>query len=210
MRCLLFTALLLAAAPASAQMVAPLTTSDGRIACTQGQTGIGRPSDWRAVRDDKALGGWALAEMAKDTTQLHFPICVSEQTTAIDVDAYLRFKPVSGTVARSAGLMLRARTASDYYVVVANALDSSVRLYRVERGRRGQVAVKTDVPIETGRWHEMRVTLIKDSFTVTLDGTQVLTATDRTLGLPGNVGVWSQSDSVTYFGALAVAAPGAH
>ena len=51
MRFPLALALLLLASPASAQLVVPLTTPDGRVACTQGMTGIGRPPDWQAVAD---------------------------------------------------------------------------------------------------------------------------------------------------------------
>ena len=46
MRFLLFVAAILLAFPASAQLVVPLTTPDGRVACTQGMTGIGRPATW--------------------------------------------------------------------------------------------------------------------------------------------------------------------
>src|SRR5471030_1495728 len=206
MRWLAFLAVFLPAWAAAAQLVAPLTTSDGRIACTQGATGIGRVAAWKAVADPRALGGWALAETAGDTTDLHFPLCISEQTMVLDVDAILRFRPVSGTVARTGGLILRARSAKDYYVVAANALDGSVRLYRMQNGRRGQIASK-DVAIATGQWHELRVILVKDRFKVSLDGSEILTASDAGLGFPGMVGVWSQSDSLTYFGALVVAAP---
>jgi hypothetical protein len=206
MRCFAFLAMFLLALPASAQLVAPLTTSDGRVACSQGVTGIGRPPGWKAVAEPRALGGWALAETTGDTTELHFPICISEQTVALDVDAILRFKPVSGTVARTGGIVLRARSGAEYYVVAANALDGSIRIYRMEKGRRAQIAAK-DVAIATGQWHELRVVLVKDSFKVSLDGSEVLSASDRGLGLPGTLGVWSQADSVTYFGALVVAAP---
>src|ERR1700736_2261143 len=114
MRSLIFLTLLLPAAPAHAQLVAPLTTSDGRIACLQGMTGVGRATRWEAVPDKQALGGWALAETAGDATDLRFPLCISTQTVARDLDATLRFKIVSGTRAQVAGLMLRAQSASDY------------------------------------------------------------------------------------------------
>jgi hypothetical protein len=206
MRLLIFLAVLMAMRPAFSQLVAPLTTSDGRVACIQGETGIGRPPAWEAVPDPQALGGWALTETAGDRTELHFPLCMSGQTVALDVDATLRFKPVSGTVARSAGIVLRAQNANDYYVVAANALDGAVRLYRVQGGRRAQVAAK-DAAIATGRWHKLRVILKGDKFQVFLDDVSLFSATDRTLPVPGTVGVWSQSDSVTHFGSLLVAPP---
>jgi hypothetical protein len=207
MRSLAFLLTLLFASPTFAQLVAPLTTSDGHVACIQGETGIGRPPDWQAVRDPKALGGWALAETAGDTTELHFPFCVSTQTIVFDVDAVLRFKPVSGTAARTGGIVLRATNATDYYVVAANALDGSVRLYRMQGGRRAQLAGKDQLQITTGDWHSLRIVLARDHFTVWLDDKQVLSATDHSLPFSGAIGVWSQSDSITHFGSLLVAPP---
>jgi hypothetical protein len=205
MRGLLMIACLLLATPAAAQLVVPLTTPDGRVACTQGMTGIGRAVAWKAIADPGALGGWALTETAGDATNLRFPLCISEQTVGRDVDATLRFKPVSGTHARAAGLVLRAQNANDYYVVRADALDGSVRLYRMQRGRRAQIATK-DVEIKTGEWQALRVVLVNDRFEVSLDGTKLFDATDRSLIQGGALGVWSQADSVTYFGSL-LAAP---
>jgi hypothetical protein len=206
MRGLIFFVILLLASPAFAQQVAPLTTSDGKIACIQGETGIGRPPAWKAVPDSKALGGWALAETAGDTTELHFPICISPQVAALDIDATLRFEPISGTVARSAGIVLRAQNATDYYVVSANALDGSLRIYRMQGGRRAQIAATTTT-IATGQWHKLRVILIGNDFQVSLDDVSLLKATDRSLPLPGAVGIWSQSDSLVHFGSLLVQAP---
>ena len=148
MRFLLALAMLLVASPAFAQLVVPLTTADGRVACTQGMTGVGRPPNWQPVADPDAPDGWALAETAGDPADLRFPLCISPQAVARDFDATLRFKPISGTRAQVAGLMFRAQSASDYYVVRANALDNSVRLYRMEKGKRSQLASK-EAPIES-------------------------------------------------------------
>jgi hypothetical protein len=204
MRCLAFTAALALAFPAAAQQVAPLTTSDGRVACTQGQTGVGMPAIWQAVPDPAALGGWALSETAGDATDLRFPLCISEQTVARDLDATLRFNPVGGRHARAAGLVLRAQSATDYYVVRADAIEGSVRLYRMQRGRRAQIAAK-EVEIASDRWQALRVVLVRDRFEVWLDDAPLFKATDAGLMLPGTVGVWSQADSVIRFGSLLVA-----
>src|SRR4051812_39205935 len=187
-------------------MVAPLTLSDGRIACTQGMTGVGRAGAWKAVADPAALGGWALSETAGDATDLRFPLCISEQTVARDVDATLRFKAIGGSHARAAGLVLRAQSAVDYYVVRADALEGSVRLYRMQRGRRALVTGK-EVEVASDRWHALRVVLKGGSFEVSLDDKELFTATDESLPHAGTVGVWSQADSVILFGSLVVAPP---
>jgi len=206
MRFLLFVAAILLAFPASAQMVVPLTTADGRVACTQGMTGIGRPATWQAVADPDGPDGWVLTETAADPADLRFPLCVSEQATARDFDATLRFKPVSGTRAQVGGFIFRAQSANDYYVVRANSLDGSVRLYRMEKGKRSQLAGK-EVPIEADKWHSLRVIASNDHIEVMLDGKPLFDATDRSLPRPGPMGVWSQADSVTHYGSLLVGPP---
>jgi hypothetical protein len=205
MRFLLFLALLLPL-PAAAQLIAPLTLPDGRIACTQGKTGAGRVTDWKAVPESSAPGGWALSETAGDATDLRFALCISEQTVARDVDATLRFKAVGGSHARAAGLVLRPQSANDYYVIRADALEGSVRLYRMMRGRRAQIAAK-DVEVASGQWHALRVILKGNNFEVSLDDVPLFKATDTSLPQPGTVGVWSQADSIILFGSLLVAPP---
>ena len=203
MRFLLALAMLLVASPAFAQLVLPLTTADGRVACTQGMTGVGRPPSWQPVADPDAPDGWALAETAGDPADLRFPLCISGQTVTRDFDATLRFKPISGTRAQVAGLMFRAQSASDYYVVRANALDNSVRLYRMEKGKRSQLASK-EASLEAGKWHSLRVIAANERFEVALDGKPLFDVTDRSLPQAGPLGVWSQADSVTRYGSLLV------
>ncbi len=206
MRSPIFLGLLILATPAAAQMVAPLTTSDGKIACTQGSTGVGRANQWEAVADKAALGGWALAETAGDATDLRFPLCVAAQIVARDVDATLRFKIVSGTRAQVAGLMLRAQSGSDYYVARASATDGTVRFYRMAGGRRAELANKK-APVTLGEQHALRVIAKRDRFEIFFDDTSLFTVTDASLPVPGPVGVWSQADSVTHFQSLLVANP---
>ena len=191
--------------PAQAQMVAPLTTADGKIACLQGITGVGHTTQWEAVKDPVALGGWALSETGGDATDLHFPLCVSVQTVARDVDATLRFKAIGGTHARAAGLIVRGQSANDYYVVRADALEGSVRLYRMAGGRRALIKAQDKADVASDQWHALRVIAKGNSFDVSLDDKPMFKATDSSLMLPGTVGVWSQADSLIRFGSLVVA-----
>lgn len=203
---LLLLPLFLLALPAQAQLVVPLTTPDGRVGCTQGKTGIGRTPAWKAIADPDGPSGWVLAETDADATEQRFPLCISEPTTGRDFDATLRFKPISGTKAQVAGFVFRAQSANDYYVVRANALDNTVRLYRMDKGRRSQLGSK-DAPIALGQWHSLRVIAVNDKYEVSLDGKELFTATDRSLVTSGALGVWSQADSLTHYGSLLVGPP---
>lgn len=203
---LLLLPLLFVATQAAAQLVVPLTTPDGRVGCTQGKTGIGRPAAWKAVRDPDGPDGWALVESEPDATDQRFPLCISEQATGRDLDATLRFKPVAGTKDQVAGFMFRAQSASDYYLVRVNARDDSVRLYRVDKGKRSQLAAK-EAPVNLGQWHSLRVIAANDRIEVSLDGKPLFSTTDRSLVQSGAIGVWSQADSVTHYGSLLVGPP---
>ena len=150
--------------------------------------------------------GWALVESEPDPTDQRFPLCISEQASGRDFDATLRFKPISGSRDQVAGFMFRAQSANDYYVVRANARDNSVRLYRMDKGKRSQLGMK-EAPVTLGRWHSLRVVAVGDRFEVALDGKTLFDVTDRTLMQPGPVGVWSQGDSVTHYGSLLIGPP---
>ena len=82
-----FLAVFFASAPGWAQYVVPLATADGKVGCTQGMTGIGRPQHWEAVKDKDAQNGWALTETTGDPTDLHFPFCIDTQATVRDFEA---------------------------------------------------------------------------------------------------------------------------
>jgi hypothetical protein len=201
----LFLVFFLAASPAGAQYVAPLATPDGKVGCTQGMTGIGRPQRWEAVKDDSAPGGWALAETTGDSTDLHFPFCIDTQAMARDFDAGLRFKILSGTREQAAGLMFAARDATDYFVVRASARDKTIKLYRMLGGRRSLLASK-DAPVTLGKWHVLRVVASKGRIEASLDGASAF-VTDAGQLQPGSLGVWTQSDSLVHFGSLLVGVP---
>jgi len=192
--------------PALAQALAPLVTAEGKVACIQGMTGIGHPSRWEAVPDSEASYGWALTETGEDATDMHFPICICQGLAARDVSATLRFSPISGSKAQTAGLVLRAQSANDYYVVAANALDGSVRLFRMFGGRRAQLAAK-DGTIAANQWHDLKVTLVGDRFEVWLDQVLKFNTSDKNLERPGAIGVWTQADSLIRFGALVIGPP---
>lgn len=198
--------LTLMATPAPAQTAISLVTPDGRVGCVQGMTGIGRPQAWQGIADPDGPGGWVLVETANDATDLRFPLCMLPGAVTRDIEATLRFRIVSGTRERVAGLVLRAQDAANYYVVRASALDGSVKFYRVQNGRRGQLGGK-EAPVKAGQWQVLGVKLVADKFEVSLDGAPLFTATDRGLPQPGAIGVWSQADSLTHFGVLTVANP---
>jgi len=171
-------------------------------------TGKGRPGDWKILADGTAPSpAQVLAQTDDDATSYRFPVCVVDGVTAVDLDLSVRFKPVSGSVDQAAGLVWRYRDPDNYYIVRANALENNVVLYKVEKGKRtdldprgtGAFAYGKKARVPSGAWSTLRVVAKGGAFETYLNGEKLFDVDDATFTAPGQVGVWTKADSVTYF-----------
>ncbi len=136
---------------------------------TTWRTGKGAAGDWRMVEDATASQGRAIAQVSADPTDYRFPLAVYEPLPAQDVEASVRFKAVSGRGDRAGGLAVRLTDADNYYVVRANALEDNVRLYRVVKGDRQQLA-SASATVSSGAWHTLTLRAEGDRLSVSFDG----------------------------------------
>jgi hypothetical protein len=111
----------------------------------------------------------------------------------------VRFRPVSGEVDQTAGIVFRAKDAENYWLVRANALEDNLRLYRIENGVRRTLASVEVRPPAKGEWHVLEVTFTGPTMRATLDGTAVVEAKDEASYAAGWAGLWTKADSVTEF-----------
>ncbi len=170
---------------------------------TSWRTGKGALGDWRVVEDATASQGRAIAQVSADPTDYRFPLAVYEPLPAQNVEASVRFKAMSGKGDRAGGLAVRLTDADNYYVVRANALEDNVRLYRVVKGDRQQMA-SASTKVSSGAWHTLTLRAEGDRLSVSFDGKQLLTHSDRTFAGPGKVALWTKADSVTHFDRLEI------
>ena len=104
-----------------------------------------------------------------------------------------------GGQSRSAGgIAVRLTSPDNYYVVRANALEDNVNFYSVIKGRRTELK-SANAKVSGNEWHTLALKAEGEQFTVTFDGKQLFTATDRTIAGPGRVGLWTKADSITRF-----------
>jgi hypothetical protein len=167
------------------------------------QTGHGNPGRWETVEDDKALGGRALAQVSQDPTDNRFPLLIYMPTVPADVEVRTKLRPVSGKVDQAGGLAVRLLDPHNYYVARANALEGNVRFYKVVGGKRQQLA-GANLPVASNQWHELILRAEGERFTVTFNGKELFTATDRTITSPGKVAFWTKADSITRFDSLEI------
>jgi 3-keto-disaccharide hydrolase len=162
------------------------------------RTGQGGPAEWTVVSDASADVGRAIEQSSVDRTDYRFPLAIYTPVVVKNGEVSLRFKPMAGKVDQAGGIVMRLTNADNYYVVRANATEDNVRFYRVVKGRREQLE-SANVKVAPNEWHTLGLKAEGDRFTVTYDGKQLYTVTDRIFAVAGKIGLWTKADSVTRF-----------
>ena len=150
-------------------------------------------------------GQWAVEEMAgapsgtkvlvQRATKNDFNVIVAP-TAYGDLDATMKFKPLSGREDASGGIVFRFADGK-YYVVRANALENNFRLYYYDRGRRQLASATVKMPA-LGQWHTVRVVMVGDHIQAWLNGALYLDHRDSRFK-SGGIGLWTKADSITAF-----------
>jgi len=120
-----------------------------------------------------------------------------------DVDAAVRFRPVSGKEDASGGIIFRAQDGRNYFLVRANALENNFRLYTIVNGKRSTIASARVTEPTLGAWHTIRVVATGPKIRASLDNAQLLERDDKTFS-QGWIGLWTKADSVSEFADLEV------
>jgi Laminin G domain len=130
----------------------------------------------------------------------YFPYAVAK-----DVDDFhdgtisMRFKLVAGQLDSCAGILFNLKPNGDYLTVRFNGKEDNVVLWTFVKGKRSFVKKGIEnVPLQMNTWHALEITVKGTNLQASLDGKHLL---DYTLAEPvsGRVGVWSKTDSVSYF-----------
>ncbi len=165
--------------------------------------GIG---DWTVVQ-----GQWAIEDLpgapvgrkalVQRATRNEFNVIVAPPGPFTDVDVSVKFDPLSGREDASGGIVCRFADGK-YYVIRANALESNVRLYSYDRGRRQLASASVKAPT-LGQWHQLRAVIVGDHIQAWLDGALLLDHRDARFK-SGRVGLWTKADSITAFNDLTI------
>ena len=147
--------------------------------------------------------------MLKQSGKATFPLALKEGTSVKNGFLEVKFKPISGAEDRAGGLVWRAKDASNYYVVRANALEDNVVLYKMVNGTRSSLDIVGQkggygmkVPVPTNQGHTLRVEFNGTRFKVSFNGQALFEVEDNTFTEAGMVGLWTKADSVTAFSAF--------
>jgi hypothetical protein len=146
------------------------------------------------------MGEWKIdSGMLKQTsTKDYYPLILKEDMKFSDVDVSVEFKPISGIIDASGGLVFRAVDSKNYYIVRANALEDNFRLYIFKNGIRSQIASATVNKPKFGTFNKIRVEAKGSNIKAYLNGKLLIEHSDNSFK-DGYVGLWTKADSITEF-----------
>jgi hypothetical protein len=165
-------------------------------------TGSGDPK-WTVESDDTAP---SKSNVLKQSGRATYPLILKDDTKIKDGFVEVKFKAVAGSQDRAAGIVWRAKDATNYYVTRANALEDNVVLYKTVNGVRSPLDIVgrkggygVNVPVPANTWHSLRIDFRGSRFSVSFNGKQLFEVDDSTFPDAGKVGLWTKADSVTLF-----------
>ena len=174
-------------------------------------TGEGSPGSWKVILDEvpslmepispqaKPLGRRpVLAQLARETTDEHFPVLILEDETYSDFTLTTRFKLVDGAEEQMAGIAFRIQDENNYYYIRASGLGSTFHFTKVVNGQRHRPQ-GASVPVTKGVWHEMTIECKGTQIRALLDGKELIPPLFDPAFPSGKIGYWTKSDSVSYF-----------
>jgi hypothetical protein len=130
----------------------------------------------------------------------YFPYSVAKDIPDFqDGEISVKFKMIEGKLDKCSGILFNLKPNGDYLTVRFNGKEDNLVLWTFNKGVRKFVKKGVeDMPLELNKWHEIKIAVDGTRLEGWLNGKHLL---DYTLAEPvsGKVGLWSKTDSVSYF-----------
>ncbi|MGE0886692.1 MAG: family 16 glycoside hydrolase [Blastocatellales bacterium] len=130
----------------------------------------------------------------------YFPISVAREIDNFqNGEISVKFKMIAGQLDKCSGILFNVKPNGDYLAVRFNGKEDNLVLWTFNQGKRKFVKRGTEnVPLELNKWYEIKIAVHGTQLEGYLNGQKLL---DYTLAEPvsGKVGLWSKTDSVSYF-----------
>jgi hypothetical protein len=135
----------------------------------------------------------------------YFPYAVAQGIEDFhDGEISMRFQVVDGQLDQCAGILFNLKPNGDYLTVRFNGKEDNLVLWTFNKGKRSFVKRGAeDMPLAMKQWHSMKISIKGSKLEGYLNGKLLLEYTLPEL-VSGKVGVWSKTDSVSYYDAYTV------
>ncbi len=130
----------------------------------------------------------------------YFPYAVAKDIDSFtDGEISVRFKLISGQLDQCAGILFNLKPDGDYLTVRFNGKEDNLVLWTFNKGKRNFVKRGSEnMPLAMNQWHAMKITVHGQKLEGYLNG-KLLLQYDLAEPVNGKIGVWSKTDSVSYF-----------
>jgi len=166
---------------------------------------------WKLVVDSTrpSRSDYVLAQIA-GTSDTSIHACLTEpsihaKTTPLNVEISVSIKAIAGSQQQGGGIAWRHLGPDNYYAVGLNALDGSVRLFKVVDGQCVELASRGGLDVSPGKWHRLTVQHVRAKIWCSLDEAKCLEITDVPITNQGSFGLWTRADAKTHFDGVRVA-----
>lgn len=130
----------------------------------------------------------------------YFPYAVAKDVPDFqNGEISMRFKIVAGQLDECAGILFNLKPNGDYLTVRFNGMEDNVVLWTFNKGVRKFVKrLGGNLPLAKNQWHTMSISVQGTSLKAWVNGKE-LEGFTLTEPVTGRVGVWSKTDSVSYY-----------
>lgn len=178
------------------------------------------------IQSARKLYGTTNEELMDNAKQFaYYPVAVLRNVNNFsDGTISMKFKTVGGESDRCSGILFNVKPNGDWLAIRYNDTENNVALWEFHNGIRRPIRFSDrskPFPLDRSAWHELKMTVNGTDFKAWLDGTLAL---EYTLGtepaagkgapnpdlspannpvlrppLAGKIGLWSKTDSTSYF-----------
>jgi hypothetical protein len=159
------------------------------------------PENWTNVSGKWVIDQYGTNRVLAQTAQnkgMNFNVIVFDNAMLKDVELSVDILAISGNEDQGGGLVWRYQDEDNYYIVRFNPLESNYRLYKVENGKRIQLASAKASTLE-GKWFSVKVVMNGNEIRCSLGEQELLNETDDTFTNAGKTGFWTKADAVSDF-----------
>ncbi|HYW42074.1 MAG TPA: family 16 glycoside hydrolase [Bryobacteraceae bacterium] len=183
-----------------------LVTEDGkdRVIMVDGRPWMAAQNKPTTLLAEKARAFYGAShEDFLDTVKqfAYYPIAVLNGLDNFsDGSISVKFKTVNGQLDRCSGILFNVKPSGDWLSIRYNDTENNIVLWRFHDGIRRSVkrGPEGKYMLDRAAWHDLKMTVRGTDFKAWIDGQLALEYT-LTEAVSGKVGLWSKTDSTSYF-----------
>jgi hypothetical protein len=162
-------------------------------------------ASWQIIKDDAGSANQTLSLVSQNhASNSAFNVCWTNESKFLNGTVEVRVRANQGKVDQGGGPIWRVIDQNNYYMARYNPLETNLRVYIVQDGKRRQLASAEKLDTRSGEWFTIKISHIGKHIECSLNGKNLLKVDDETIGKAGGIGVWTKADAQTSFDDLVI------